>query len=67
MNAQKIPTVERRMISIGLLLVTLPFLINDWVHVPDLIRGTLMGIGIGMEIVGIVRINRKKRAGATGC
>jgi hypothetical protein len=67
MNAQKVPTAERRMISIGLLLVCLPFLINTWVHVPDLIRGALMGIGLGMEIVGIVRLNRKKRAGATGC
>jgi hypothetical protein len=55
------------MISIGLLLVVLPFFINTWVHVPDLIRGALMGIGLGMEIVGFIRLNRKKRAGTTNC
>jgi hypothetical protein len=61
MNSKKITNPELLMISIGLLFVITPFLLNNWVHVSDFVRGGLTGIGISMEVVGIFRINRRKR------
>ena len=55
---------ELRIISIGLLLVVIPFLVNDWVPVPGFLRGALMGIGIGLEIIGLIRMNKRNKAGA---
>jgi len=53
-------------VAVGLLLVTLPTLINDWVHIPDFVRGFLVGLGLVMEINGIV-IMRKKRKVDSAC
>jgi len=64
MRTNKLPNPELQIISAGLLLVTLPFLVNDWVHVPDFIRGTLMGVGVGLEVVGLIRMTRRRKAGA---
>jgi hypothetical protein len=55
---------ELKIIAIGLLLVTVPFVVNDWVPIPDFVRGALMGIGIALEIIGLVRMNKRKKAGA---
>ena len=52
---------ERLFICIGLLLVTTPTLINDWIKVPDFFRGMLAGLGIGLEIGGLILIMRRKR------
>ncbi|MGN6640155.1 MAG: hypothetical protein ACTHJ8_14695 [Mucilaginibacter sp.] len=67
MNSKKITNPELLIISVGLLLVTVPFLLNTWIQVSDFMRGGLMGIGIGMEVIGIFRINRRKRAETSGC
>lgn len=67
MRANKPSNPELRLISIGLLLVIVPFLMNDWVHVPDFIRGALMGIGIGLEIIGLVRMTRRRKTGTVQC
>jgi len=52
---------EQLFICIGLLLVTTPTLINDWIKVPDFFRGALMGLGIGLEIIGLVLMTKRKR------
>jgi len=67
MKHKKVLKPELRLVAIGLLLVTMPFLINDWIPVPDFVRGALMGIGIGLEIIGLIRINRRKKAGVAQC
>jgi len=56
------PRQPMQVIAVGLLLVTLPTLINDWVHIPDFARGFLLGLGIVIEIYGIVIMRRKKNA-----
>ena len=43
-----------RIIAIGLLLVTIPFLIKEFVPIPDFFRGLLMGVGIAFEAVGLL-------------
>jgi hypothetical protein len=62
---KKLRFPERLWISTGLLLVTVPFLVNDWVHVPDFIRGGLMGLGIGMEIMGMIKLKKRQKADAS--
>ena len=52
---------ERLMIPIGLLLVTTPTLINDWVHLPDFVRGAFFGLGLGLETIGLVMLRRRRR------
>jgi hypothetical protein len=52
---------EQQFICIGLLLVTTPTLINDWIKVPDFFRGALMGLGLGLEIGGLVLMTKRKR------
>ena len=64
MRTNKLPNTELRIISAGLLMVAVPFLVNNWVHIPDVIRGILMGVGIGLEVLGLIRMNRRRKAGA---
>lgn len=40
-------------LCIGVILVTFPILFKEFIALPDFIRGTVAGIGIGMEIIGI--------------
>jgi hypothetical protein len=48
-------------VSIGLLMVTTPTLINDWTPIPDFFRGVLAGLGIGLEIIGLILIVKRKK------
>jgi hypothetical protein len=67
MKFQKLPWRVRLMISIGLLMTTMPTLINDWVHVPDFLRGAMVGVGLGLEIGGLVAANKFRKTGTLGC
>jgi len=66
MRFRKTPMPERLMIPIGLLLVTTPTLINDWVHLPDFVRGAFFGLGLGLETMGLIYL-RRKRSVDSGC
>lgn len=52
---------EQLYICIGLLMATLPTVINNWLKMPDFFRGTLIGLGIGLEIIGLVMIIKRKK------
>jgi len=67
MKFRKLPMPERLFISIGLLLVTVPNLISDWFHVPDAIRGFAIGLGLGMEIIGLIRLMQKRKDADVAC
>lgn len=62
MSIRKAPLPERLIIPCGLLLATTPTLINDWVHIPDFVRGALPGLGLGLEIIGLVILRKKRKA-----
>jgi len=61
MRNNKMNRREQLFISIGLLLATTPALINDWIKIPDFFRGVLVGLGIGLEFIGLVLMLRRKR------
>jgi hypothetical protein len=67
MKLQKMPRRVRIMISAGLLMITMPTLINDWVHVPDFLRGAMVGVGLGLEIGGLVAAHRLRKARTLDC
>lgn len=64
MNNKNTPRPELRLIAAGLLLAAVPFLVNEWIHIPDFVRGILVGVGIGLEIIGLIRMSRRRKAGA---
>jgi hypothetical protein len=40
--------------------MAIPFLANNYVRIPDFYRGLSMGLGIGLEILGIILLRRFK-------
>ena len=50
------------MIAVGLLMTTTPTLIKDWVHIPDFVRGVIIGVGFVLEFRGIVLATRFRKA-----
>jgi hypothetical protein len=54
------PSTARQLLAIGLLSTTIPTLINDWIHVPDFVRGAMLGLGLGLEVIGIILIRRER-------
>ena len=48
------------LVSIGLLIVVIQNLIEysgSW-HIPDFVKGIVMGTGIGIELIGLVLVRR---------
>jgi len=54
------PLRLRILVTLGLLLIAIPFLINNYIKIPDFFRGLILGLGIGLEIVGVMLLKRMK-------
>ena len=54
MKMQKHPRYITVLISLGLLLATMPLLFKEYIPMPDFARGFLEGLGLGMEIIGLI-------------
>jgi hypothetical protein len=50
---------ERILLAISLLLVTAHYFINPFFLMPDYLRGLLIGVGLGLEIIALVMMKRK--------
>jgi hypothetical protein len=48
------------LVPLGLFLIAIPFLINNYIKIPDFFRGLMMGLGIGLDILGIIQLRRFK-------
>ena len=55
--------IIRLMIAGGLLMATLPNLFAEHIKFPDFLRGTLIGLGIGLEFGGFILLRRLRRTG----
>jgi hypothetical protein len=61
MEMKNLPPLRVRMlVPLGLFLIAIPFLINNYIKIPDFFRGLMMGLGIGLDILGIVQLRRFK-------
>jgi len=58
MRVRKLPWRVRLLICSGLLLGTLPNVFAEYIHLPDFFRGFLIGIGIVLEISGLIVMRR---------
>jgi hypothetical protein len=62
MTTKKQLALPMLLVSLGLLLVVLPLLINAFIKIPDFLRGLLMGIGLVMEITALVMLKKRSDA-----
>jgi hypothetical protein len=62
MTTKKQLALPMFLVSLGLLLVVLPILINAFIKIPDFLRGLLMGIGLVMEITALVMLKKASNA-----
>ncbi len=54
----------RLLVPIGLLLVVTPSIIAHFTVLPDLVRGAIMGMGISLEIAGVILLRKN---GVSAC
>jgi hypothetical protein len=66
MKLKKMPAPARILICVGLLMATLPTLLADYTAIPNFLRGMLAGIGLGLEITGLVQFRRMQNTGDCG-
>jgi hypothetical protein len=52
------PLPPKMLLAIGLLLIVLPLAVNNFIRVPDFLRGLLMGIGLVFEIAAFVTLKK---------
>lgn len=64
MSIKKQPLNVRLFIAIGLLMVTLPALLRQLITLPDFVHGLLMGAGLGLEIIGLIKLRRNQERDA---
>jgi hypothetical protein len=50
-----------QLVSLGVLFAVMPLLMRDNIKIPDFFRGLMMGLGIGLEIIGLILIARQKK------
>ena len=62
MNVRKTGWSPRVLISIGLLFVTVPQLLIHYISIPDFVRGFVIGIGLALEIWGLIRMRQIRRS-----
>jgi hypothetical protein len=63
MNIKKTIWSPRVLISVGLLFVTVPQLLIHYFPIPDFIHGFVIGLGLALEIWGLIRMRQIRRSG----
>ncbi len=54
---------ETLLVCLGLLFGTSSVLVNDWIHLPDYLKGFLIGLGIALEFIGLIIYARRMQGG----
>lgn len=63
MNFKKTTLSPRVLIPVGLLFVTVPQLLVHYIQIPDFIHGFVIGIGLALEIWGLIRMRQIRSSG----
>jgi hypothetical protein len=67
MNIRSLPKPISNFLLIGLLIISFTLFLAQFTVLPDFLRGALTGVGIGMEIIALIRLAafRQKGRGTT--
>jgi hypothetical protein len=49
------------LLVIGLLLTSLTSIVNHYFPMPDVVKGFLMGLGLMIEVIALVRMQKNKK------
>jgi hypothetical protein len=63
MNKQ--PWQVRVLLSLGILMATMPLLFKEYIPIPDFLHGAIEGVGIGLEISGLVLMRRNRKCNSS--
>jgi hypothetical protein len=59
-NKNKISKKAVILLVLGLQVVILPLILKDHLHLSDFGHGSIAGIGIGLELIALILIKRKR-------
>jgi hypothetical protein len=63
MNIRSLPKPISNFLIIGIIIVSFSLLLGQFTAVPDFLRGALIGVGIGMEIIALIRLAAYRQKG----
>lgn len=55
----------QKVIAVGILLITLPVLLKNYIEIPDFFKGFLAGAGTILELGGLLMMKRSKCTSVT--
>jgi hypothetical protein len=61
MKLNNVPKSALVLLITGLLMVTLPPIINRYFPLPDFLKGFLNGLGLTLEVISIIKTDRNKK------
>ena len=61
MKRNTIPKTALAYLIVGLLITTIPFMISRYFAIADSLRGFLIGLGLSLEVIALVMIQRSKK------
>ena len=62
MKKHQMKRPEIVLVCLGLLVATSSSLVDHWIHLPDIFRGFLIGLGLALEFTGVILLVRRKRS-----
>lgn len=62
MKKKRIPGYFIVLISVGLFMTTSPMLLARYMAIPDFLRGGLTGIGLAIEVMGLILLKRGEKS-----
>jgi hypothetical protein len=66
MKRNTIPKTALAYLIVGLLFSTVPFMISRYTAMPDSLHGFLIGLGLSLEVIALVKIQRSRK-NISGC
>lgn len=57
---KQISFTNRLLLAAGLLLLVLPFFLQTQLSVADYQRGLIVGVGLGLEVLALLRMQRSR-------
>jgi hypothetical protein len=65
MKRINIPKQAMMLLAIGLLLTCITPIVNRYFPIPDVVRGFITGLGLCIEVIAIIKIDRIRKSSCT--